>query len=71
MINPQAAAVPHSSTFQDAYTSYVSMAQVKLKGYKVTYHSDGSGRDTYINRNAGGLYAPYVPTPGPGVSSFN
>ena len=35
MINLQAAAVPHSSTFQDAYTSYVSMAQVKPKGYKV------------------------------------
>ena len=47
------------------------MAQVKPNGYKVTYHSNGTGRDTYINRNAGGLYAPYVPTPGPGVSSFN
>lgn len=49
----------------------MSRAQVKPNGYKVTYHSDGTGRDTYINRNSGGLYAPYVPRAGPGVSSFN
>lgn len=44
---------------------------MKPNGYKVTYHSNGTGRDTYININAGGLYASYIPAPCLGVSSFN
>jgi hypothetical protein len=36
-----------------------------------TYHVDGTGRDTYIGKNNGGLYAKFSPAPAPTMGTFD
>ena len=43
----------------------------KPYAYKVHYHNDGTGRDTYIGISSGGLYAPFRPVAAPPVGSFD
>ena len=45
----------------------------KPYAYKVHYHNNGTGRDTYIGVSSGGLYdpRPYAPRAAPPMGKFN
>ena len=50
----QVVSYPHNHIFEGRHDNCQSMA--KPLAYKVHYHSDGTGRDTYINFNSGGQF---------------
>ena len=59
-----------SDQFEGYHDNQVTQTMVKPQNYKVHYHNNGTGRDSYIGVNSGGFNAPYVPYPGPPVGSF-
>ena len=71
MQSPQVSAQPLQHQFEGRHTNTVSSVMNKPWHYKVHYHNDGTGRDTYIGVNSGGFYAPYSPHPAPPTGGFN
>jgi hypothetical protein len=57
--------------FQDPYKTGVSSSQVYPNPLRVSYHANGTGRDSYINVHSGGFYKPYAPVPAAPVTSFS
>lgn len=69
-MSSQTISYPLCTQFADPYHTFVSNSQVKPHGMRTSYHTDGTGRDTYIGLNNGGLYKAYNPVPAPPVTSF-
>ena len=70
MSHSQLISVPHAKIFIDGYRKDVTAVTAKPYAFKVHYNANGTGRDTYINRNSGGFFKPYCPTAGPPSGSF-
>ncbi len=49
-----------SRPFRNTYTNFNPSPQKEAVAHK--YHSDGTGRDSYVIRNSGGLVSDYVGT---------
>jgi hypothetical protein len=62
---------PHSKIFQDAYKTGYTSSQVYPNPMRVSYHANGTGRDTYINVHSGGFFKPYAPVAAAPVGSFS
>jgi hypothetical protein len=51
--------VPQTSgVFSSRFNTDVSSVRVQPQAFKVHYNANGTGRDTYIERNSGGFFAP-------------
>ena len=64
---------PLQHAFEGQHTNQVSASMSKPYAYKVHYHNDGTGRDTYIGVSSGGLYdpRPYAHRPAFSFGKFN
>lgn len=69
--NSQLISYPHQKVFQDPYKTGFSASQVYPNPMRVSYHADGTGRDTYIKVHSGGFFKPYAPVAAPPVTSFS
>ena len=62
--------VPYKNTFEKQYDHVVTRTQVIPSAFRVNYHTDGSGRDTFVSHNNGGFFKAYQPIKAMPVGAF-
>ena len=62
--------VPLAHRFVGDHTNVVSRTQVKPNAFRVHYHNDGTGRDTFVSMDQGNFMKMYKPAPAVPVTSF-
>ena len=70
MHSPAFESFPNSAVFTKRQNMGHSKAAMFPQGYKVHYTSDGSGRDTYVQWSAGGLFKEFSPREQPKNGHF-
>ena len=63
--------VPLANTFHKNYDSAVTRTMVKPLAFSVNYFPDGTGRDTFVKVDNGGLFKAYEPVKASPVTSFS
>ena len=61
---------PRGNMFQGYHGGVVSQTTYKPQAFRVSYHADGTGRDTFVKMNNGGFYKSYTPAPADPVTRF-
>lgn len=61
---------PSANVFARDHSYGVSRTQVKPNAFRVNYFADGTGRDTFVKNDNGGLFKAFSPAPAYPVTSF-
>ena len=68
--NSATTCVPKAGAFGTSNFGGLTQTQVRPNGFRVNYHADGTGRDTFVGTDNGGFYAAFSPCSQPQVTSF-